>query len=81
MHHLRDWTGYTSEIWLRVALLVVEYDCICHLYDWTGYANEVGEAFRALVNVKWVWASYGVASSYVVADATHKAWQAYSQVT
>ena len=31
-----------------------------------GYANEVGEAFRALVHVKWVQLSYGVASCYVV---------------
>ncbi|XP_070205906.1 mitochondrial fission process protein 1-like [Littorina saxatilis] len=40
-----------------------------------GYANEVGEAFRAQVNVKWVWLSYGVASAYVVADALHKGWE------
>ncbi len=31
-----------------------------------GYANEVGEAFRALVHVNWVRASYGVASLYVL---------------
>ena len=66
---LYDQTGYANE--------VGEWTC---LYDWTGYANEVGEAFRALVNVRLVWASYGVASCYVVADATHKAWRAYSQV-
>ena len=38
-----------------------------------GYANEVGEAFRALVHVNWVRASYGVASLYVLADTRDKA--------
>ena len=38
-----------------------------------GYANEVGEAFRALVSVKFVYASYGVASAYVLADTYDKA--------
>lgn len=38
-----------------------------------GYANEVGEAFRALVHVNWVRASYGVASIYVLADTRDKA--------
>jgi len=38
-----------------------------------GYANEVGEAFRALVHVRWVRASYGVASAYVLADTVDKA--------
>ena len=38
-----------------------------------GYANEVGEAFRALVHVNWVRLSYGVASSYVLADTYDKA--------
>ena len=42
-----------------------------------GYANEVGEAFRSQMHVKWVWASYGVASAYVVADTAHKANLAY----
>merc|ERR1711887_463688 len=37
-----------------------------------GYANEVGEAFRALVHVRWVRLSYGVASTYVVADTYDK---------
>ncbi|XP_012513449.1 PREDICTED: mitochondrial fission process protein 1 isoform X1 [Propithecus coquereli] len=37
-----------------------------------GYANEVGEAFRSLVPVAVVWLSYGVASSYVLADAIDK---------
>ena len=37
-----------------------------------GYANEVGEAFRALVHVNWVRASYGVASLYVLADTRDK---------
>ncbi|XP_075289633.1 mitochondrial fission process protein 1 [Opisthocomus hoazin] len=37
-----------------------------------GYANEVGESFRALVPVRVVWASYGVATAYVTADAIDK---------
>ncbi|XP_030625491.1 mitochondrial fission process protein 1 [Chanos chanos] len=37
-----------------------------------GYANEVGEAFRALVPVSMVWASYVVATAYVSADAMDK---------
>ena len=37
-----------------------------------GYANEVGEAFRALVPVSMVWASYAVATVYVTADAVDK---------
>lgn len=38
----------------------------------TGYANEVGEAFRALVPVSAVWATYAVATVYVSADAVDK---------
>jgi len=37
-----------------------------------GYANEVGEAFRALIHVRWVRASYGIASTYVLADTYDK---------
>ncbi|KAM5194516.1 mitochondrial fission process protein 1 [Mantella aurantiaca] len=37
-----------------------------------GYANEVGESFRALVPKALVWASYGVATAYVTADAADK---------
>lgn len=37
-----------------------------------GYANEVGEAFRSLVPKAVVWLSYGVSSSYVLADAIDK---------
>ncbi|KAM6318103.1 mitochondrial fission process protein 1 [Podargus strigoides] len=37
-----------------------------------GYANEVGESFRPLVRVQVVWASYGVATAYVTADAIDK---------
>ncbi|PWA26450.1 hypothetical protein CCH79_00000928, partial [Gambusia affinis] len=36
------------------------------------YANEVGEAFRALVPVSFVWGSYAVATAYVTADAVDK---------
>ncbi|KAF6198407.1 hypothetical protein GE061_008155 [Apolygus lucorum] len=38
-----------------------------------GYANEVGEAFRSVIDKKLVWASYGVASLYVLADTVSKA--------
>jgi len=41
-----------------------------------GYANEVGEAFRALVHVRWVRLSYLVASGYVLADTQDKAGKA-----
>ncbi|CAB4063476.1 MTFP1 [Lepeophtheirus salmonis] len=37
-----------------------------------GYANEVGEAFRALVHVRWVRFSYGISSAYVLADTFDK---------
>lgn len=37
-----------------------------------GYANEVGEAFRSMVPAAMVWLSYGVSSSYVLADAIDK---------
>lgn len=37
-----------------------------------GYTNEVGESFRPLVPVPVVWASYGVATAYVTADAIDK---------
>ena len=42
------------------------------LLRYAGYANEVGEAFRALVPVNFVYASYGVASAYVLADTFDK---------
>ncbi|KAM3955756.1 mitochondrial fission process protein 1 [Aphomia sociella] len=40
-----------------------------------GYANEVGEAFRAVIPVKVVRASYGVAFAYVLADTADKSWK------
>ncbi|XP_072033930.1 mitochondrial fission process protein 1-like [Amphiura filiformis] len=46
------------------------------LLRYLGYANEVGESFRALVPGSVVLGSYVVASSYVVADATSKGYQA-----
>ncbi|KAM8961888.1 mitochondrial fission process protein 1 isoform 2-T2 [Pelodytes ibericus] len=42
-----------------------------------GYANEVGESFRALVPKSLVWATYGVATAYVTADAADKGKKAY----
>ncbi|CAG0915673.1 unnamed protein product [Notodromas monacha] len=44
-----------------------------------GYTNEVGESFRSQMHVKWVWASYVVASAYVVADTIDKSWKAYAK--
>ncbi|XP_026546261.1 mitochondrial fission process protein 1, partial [Notechis scutatus] len=44
------------------------------------YANEVGESFRALVPVFVVWASYGVATAYVTADAVDKGKKAMAAV-
>ncbi|XP_071499773.1 mitochondrial fission process protein 1-like [Diadema antillarum] len=41
-----------------------------------GYANEVGESFRALIPKAAVWATYAIASAYVLADARHKGQQA-----
>ncbi|TRY60175.1 hypothetical protein DNTS_009057 [Danionella cerebrum] len=38
-----------------------------------GYANEVGEAFRALVPVSAVWASYAVATAYAHSGESGKA--------
>ena len=38
-----------------------------------GYANEVGEAFRNAVHRNVVRATYGISSSYVLADAISKA--------
>ncbi|XP_044514810.1 mitochondrial fission process protein 1 isoform X2 [Gracilinanus agilis] len=46
-----------------------------------GYANEVGEAFRAMVPPSVVWLSYGVATSYVVADAVDKGKKARAALT
>ena len=37
-----------------------------------GYANEVGEAFRPLINVNLVRATYGIAITYALADSWNK---------
>ncbi|XP_045454017.1 mitochondrial fission process protein 1 [Melitaea cinxia] len=44
-----------------------------------GYANEVGESFRALVPVKLVRASYGLAFAYVLADTGDKSLKMYKK--
>lgn len=44
-----------------------------------GYANEVGEAFRPLISKHIVNFSYGVAISYVLADAFDKAKKEHKQ--
>ena len=55
-------------------LIITEISC--HLYHRyylclhiPGYANEVGEAFRHMVGVRWVYLTYLVSSSYVAAHA------------
>jgi len=40
-----------------------------------GYANEVGEAFRAFVGASGVFASYAVASGYVLSDAIYQSYR------
>ncbi|XP_019871831.1 mitochondrial fission process protein 1 [Aethina tumida] len=42
-----------------------------------GYANEVGEAFRGWIGSKWVNATYGVATLYVLADTIDKSINSY----
>ncbi|KAK5638327.1 hypothetical protein RI129_012622 [Pyrocoelia pectoralis] len=44
-----------------------------------GYANEVGEAFRSMIGSKWVMVSYGVSTTYVLADTASKTKDAYLQ--
>nr|XP_018897011.1 PREDICTED: mitochondrial fission process protein 1 [Bemisia tabaci] len=46
-----------------------------------GYANEVGEAFRGIISNRAVNFTYGIASTYVAADAIHKATEAHSNST
>lgn len=48
---------------------------------YTAYSNEIGEAFRPLVPVKWVYASYGAAAAYVAVDTITKARQAHRKAT
>ncbi|XP_043925894.1 mitochondrial fission process protein 1-like [Protopterus annectens] len=53
----------------------VKEECDFYRDTWVrflGYANEVGESFRALVPVSLVWASYGIVTAYVTADAIDK---------
>ena len=42
------------------------------LLRYLGYANEVGEAFRPLVPVELVYASYVLAIGYILADTVDK---------
>ncbi|XP_049793682.1 mitochondrial fission process protein 1 [Schistocerca nitens] len=42
-----------------------------------GYSNEVGESFRPLIHVKWVYLSYGIACAYVVADTIDKTYKVF----
>ncbi|CAL1547822.1 unnamed protein product [Lymnaea stagnalis] len=49
------------------------------LLRYAGYANEVGEAFRLIVPVKFVWLSYAVSSGYVIADAIDKGYRVWKK--
>nr|XP_022920468.1 mitochondrial fission process protein 1 isoform X3 [Onthophagus taurus] len=42
-----------------------------------GYANEIGEAFRTTIGSRWVAATYGVATMYVLADTIDKTRKSY----
>ena len=42
------------------------------LLRYAGYANEVGEAFRPLVPVEFVYFSYVIAITYILADTVDK---------
>ena len=54
-----------------------DYDIFRDSYvRYLGYANEVGESFRPLVHVNFVWATYAVASGYVIADSVDKMYRA-----
>ncbi|KAB0791371.1 hypothetical protein PPYR_09658 [Photinus pyralis] len=44
-----------------------------------GYANEIGEAFRSMIGPKWVAVTYGVATTYVLADTASKTKDAHIQ--
>lgn len=48
---------------------------------YTAYSNEIGEAFRPLVPVKWVHASYLAAGAYVAVDTITKTRQAHKIAT
>lgn len=64
--------------------LCINYNLFIKLFTipvFLGYANEVGEAFRSLVHVNLVRLSYGVATSYVIADAIHKGVEANEVLT
>ncbi|XP_057602239.1 mitochondrial fission process protein 1 isoform X1 [Hippopotamus amphibius kiboko] len=58
------WLQHYSQCWKRIAPPA--------RLQRKRYANEVGEAFRSLVPAAVVWLSYGVSSSYVLADAIDK---------
>lgn len=42
-----------------------------------GYTNEVGESFRNLIRVKYVYLSYGISTIYALADSSTKAVDEY----
>ncbi|CAG9862229.1 unnamed protein product [Phyllotreta striolata] len=42
-----------------------------------GYANEIGEAFRSIIGRRWVNFTYGIATLYVLADTSDKAFKTY----
>uniref|UniRef100_G1NNN0 Mitochondrial fission process protein 1 n=1 Tax=Meleagris gallopavo TaxID=9103 RepID=G1NNN0_MELGA len=65
--------GVSSGRWRKRAMGAEEPDLYRDTWvRYLGYANEVGESFRPIVPVAAVWASYGVATAYVTADAIDK---------
>ncbi|KRT83511.1 hypothetical protein AMK59_3412 [Oryctes borbonicus] len=44
-----------------------------------GYANEVGESFRAKIGPRWVLATYGLSTAYVIADTIDKSIKTYNK--
>ena len=43
-------------------------------YIIAGYANEVGEAFRNMVHLRFVYLSYAISSGYVISHAIARGW-------
>lgn len=67
---------YRYDILVRLHVVKLQH----HNTDWfslsVGYANEVGEAFRHVVAVRWVYLSYLVSSGYVAAHSLQQGYRA-----
>ena len=61
---------YTPCLCINIIMVMFHLILNRHLmHVFTGYANEVGEAFRHIVAVRWVYLTYLVSSGYVTAHA------------